>query len=508
MSAALTLTLQMAPALVGAIVALGFDAFDRRVAAVASACVGLLVSGGFGVYAGMTTSGSTAFEVLRVGAVFSTVPGIIAILAALALWGGWGAFVGRIGGGSSAALVALAAVASAAVAQSFDLLMLLVALETAAAAGYALVAEARTSRSDESAMKYFVQGAIATGLLRHGTCGPGRRLRADRRVWTACECLLAAVGPHRCAGGRAADSGALWRSSPRWCRSTPGRRTPTSRLDPRSPQLFASGPKLGAIGAMALFMVVAASGTLSKQIIVVMAVIAALSILVGSVGALRQRSYTRMLGYAGVAQAGYALIGAVVLNPTAAVFFASTYAIATTGTFLAATAFRAARPSWDGSIEGLAGLGRGRARTAAVCVTVLLVSLAGIPPLLGFWGKFQVFAGAITLSGRMFLSSGDALLGWTYALLAVAGLVGSVVSLAYYGRVLQSLYMAEGDSADRVLDDAEEAARRRQGCGNGRGRSGHHRARRRLDGTRADLPGYVGSGAAVHRPLGARLWFL
>jgi NADH-quinone oxidoreductase subunit N len=75
---------------------------------------------------------------------------------------------------------------------------------------------------------------------------------------------------------------------------------------------------------------------------------------------------------------------------------------------------------------------------------VLLVSLAGIPPLLGFWGKFQVFASAITLSGRMFLDSGNALLGWTYGLLAVIGIVGSVVSLAYYGSVLQSLYSTGG----------------------------------------------------------------
>jgi NADH-quinone oxidoreductase subunit N len=163
-----------------------------------------------------------------------------------------------------------------------------------------------------------------------------------------------------------------------------------------------------------------------------------------------------MLGYAGVAQAGYALIGAVVLNPTAAVFFASAYAIATTGTFLAATAFRAARPDWDGSIAGLAGLGRHGARTVAMSVTVLLVSLAGIPPLLGFWGKFQVFASAITLSGRMFLDSGDALLGWTYGLLAVVGIVGSVVSLAYYGSVLQSLYSArDGDERDPSMAEGE-----------------------------------------------------
>jgi NADH-quinone oxidoreductase subunit N len=442
MSAALILALQLGPALAGAVVALALDAFDRRVAAVVVSCAGLAASGGFGLYAGTTAAGSTVFEVLRVGAVFSTVPGVIMILAALALWGGWNEFIGRPGGGSSAALVALAAVASAAIAQSFDLLMLLVALETAAAAGYALVADARTARSDESALKYFVQGAIATGLLVMGLAvlvggfAPTGAYLSLANVFTEPSLPTAAL-----AGALLVLSALAFKSS-----LVPFHSWAPDAYESARPEVaafLASGPKLGALGAMALFMAVVASGTLADRIIVVMAAVSGLSILVGSLGALRQRSYTRMLGYAGITQAGYALIGVVVLNPTSAVFFATTYAIATTGTFLAATAFRQARPEWDGSIDGLAGLGRGRARTAAISVTVLLVSLAGIPPLLGFWGKFQVFAGAITLSGRMFIVAGNPLLGWTYALLATAGIVGSVVSLAYYGSVLQALYLAD-----------------------------------------------------------------
>lgn len=458
MSASLILLLQMGPALLGAVVALALDAFDRRGAAVALACLGLLASGAFSIYAGMTTTGSTAFSVLRVGAVFSTVPGIISVLAALALWGGWNEFAGRPGGGSSAALVALAAVASAAVAQSFDLLMLLIALETAAAAGYALVADAKTGRSDESAMKYFVQGAIATGLFVMGLAVlVGGFVPSGAYGELATVFGQPALPTAVLAGALLILAALAFKSS-----LVPFHSWAPDAYESARPEVaafLASGPKLGAMGAMALFMVLVASTTLGTRIIVVMAVISALSILVGSVGALRQRSYTRMLGYAGIAQAGYAMIGAVVLNPTAAVFFASTYAIATTGTFLAATSFRAARPEWDGSIDGLAGLGRKGARTVAVSVTVLLVSLAGIPPLLGFWGKFQVFASAITLSGRMFLNSGDALLGWTYGLLAVVGIVGSVVSLAYYGSVMQALYSADGpESGDADAGPSEASA--------------------------------------------------
>ena len=460
MSAALILSLQLGPALLGALVALALDAFDRRRAAVACAALGLALSGAFGLWAGMTAAGSTAFGVLRVGGAFSTVPGLIAILAAVTLWGGWSEFAHRPGGGSSAALVALAAVASAAVAQSFDLLMLLVALETAAAAGYALVAEARTRRADEAALKYFVQGAIATGLLVMGLA-----VLVGGFVPSAAYGELAAVFAKPSAP-LAALAGALLILAALAFKSSlvPFHSWAPDAYESARPEVaafLASGPKLGAMGAMALFMVLVASGPLGDQIIVVMAAIAGLSILVGSLGALRQHSYTRMLGYAGVAQAGYALIGAVVLNPALAVFFASTYAIATTGTFLAATAFRQARPDWDGSIQGLAGMGA-RARVLCASLAVLLISLAGVPPLLGFWGKFQVFAAAITTSGQMFLASGNALLGWTYALVAAVGILGSVVSLAYYGSVLQALYLQSPQASASCPDgsgaDAENTA--------------------------------------------------
>jgi len=456
MSPSLIFVLQLGPALAGGVIALALDAFDRRAAAVVFAGLGLVLSGGFAFLVGANAQGATAFEVARIGGAFSTVPGLIAVLAAVSLWGGWRQFVGRPGGGSSAALIAFAAVASAAVAQTLDLLLLLVTLETAAAAGYALVADAKTKRSDEAAMKYFIQGAIATGVFFMGLA-----ILVGGFVPSAAYGELAGVFQELTAP-TAALAGALMIVVALAFKSSlvPFHTWAPDAYESARPEVssfLAVGPKLGAIGAMALFMVLVASGPLAERVVVVVAVVAGLSILVGSLGALRQSSYTRMLGYAGVAQAGYAAIGMAVLDPAVATFFAATYAIATAGTFLAATAFRRVRPEWDGSIRDLAGMGK-RAPGLSLSLTALLVSLAGIPPLLGFWGKFEVFARAITVSTQMFSAGGDTLLGWTYAILAAAGIVGSVVSLGYYGSVLQALYLADSPAAQDDGSDSDDAS--------------------------------------------------
>jgi NADH-quinone oxidoreductase subunit N len=168
--------------------------------------------------------------------------------------------------------------------------------------------------------------------------------------------------------------------------------------------------------------------------------LAILSVLVGSVAALRQRSYTRMLGYAGVAQVGYALIALCALHrPTAAAFLIATYAVASTGTFLAAAAVRRVRPEWDGSTAGMAGMAR-RAPVLSAGLAVLVISLAGIPPLLGFWGKFAVFLSVAGAAGAAF-TGGATGVGWLYVIAGAMGIIGSVVSLGYYGSVLRALYL-------------------------------------------------------------------
>lgn len=438
MSPGLLLTLMCAPALAGALLALGLDAFDRPRDAVALAALGLLASGGVGMWAGLTANSQTAWAVLRVGSAYSTVTGVILLLAGLVLVGGWSEFTSRPGGGSTAALIALAAVGSAGMVLSCNLVMLLISVEIVAAAGYALVAEARTPQADEAAMKYFIQGALATGLFVMGMAVLVGGYVPSGTYALLIDALSKPIAASAAMGGALLIISALaFKASIAPFHSWAPDSYQSAR--PEVAAFLSAGPKLGAIGALGILVVYFSSGALHDQIVIPLAVLAGLSVLVGSLGALRQTSYTRMLGYAGVAQAGYALIGVVILNPTSALFFAATYAIATAGTFLAATAFHQARPEWDGSVQGLSGMGR-HARIVSASVAILLVSLAGIPPFLGFWGKFQVFAGAITVSGRYFLVDARPAMGWVFAVLAIVGLVGSVISLVYYGGVLRALY--------------------------------------------------------------------
>lgn len=450
----------LAPALLGAVAGIVLDAFSSRTWALSAVLAGLGISTAAGAWAssallGAPFVGGAAWGVLRVGSLSATLATAIFGLAVLAVLGGWSVLSKREWGGTIGALMAFGAAASWVVASSVDVTLLLIALETAAACAYALVAAGRGSRSREAAMKYFIQGSIATAFFVFGMAvlvtvfipsgdmrGLAQALGGDvaRSVGTAGVVLLISA--------LAFKIGAAPFHS--WAPDA------YESASPESAAFLASGPKLGALAALAVLGALTIPGSLLVALSTATALLGVASVLVGSVAALGQRSYTRMLGYAGVAQVGYALIAIATLHePSVPVFFTACYALAATGTFLSAAAFRRIRPEWDGSIASLSGIAR-EAPALALSTSLLLISLAGIPPLLGFWAKFAVFAGALAAAVSAFSGQAPAALGWVYAGSAVVGIIGSVVSLGYYGNVLRVLYEAPASAIGSTVSGSPD----------------------------------------------------
>lgn len=161
---------------------------------------------------------------------------------------------------------------------------------------------------------------------------------------------------------------------------------------------------------------------------------AVITILVGNIGAFRQKSLKRMLAYSSMAHAGYILIGLIaagiggasMIGAAGVMFYLFTYAVMTLGTFGVLHLLEGGADV-DLTVEDLRGLGS-RAPMLALSMTLLLISMAGIPPTLGFFAKFFVFSAAIKQG-----------LIW----LAVWGVVGSIISVYYYLRPIVAMYMEE-----------------------------------------------------------------
>ena len=178
-------------------------------------------------------------------------------------------------------------------------------------------------------------------------------------------------------------------------------------------------------------------------------IVAVVSLVLGNIAALAQTSVRRILAYSAIAHAGALLLGVLVagrFGPASLYFYAATYGLATVGAFgVIAVVERAGRCD---DLGDLAGLYR-RSPLLALCLLVFVLSLAGIPPLAGFFGKFFVFSQALKLSGL----AGTA--GWV-ALLAIAM---SAVALYYYMLILkQAIVVAPRPAAESAIKVPTPAA--------------------------------------------------
>jgi NADH-quinone oxidoreductase subunit N len=159
-----------------------------------------------------------------------------------------------------------------------------------------------------------------------------------------------------------------------------------------------------------------------------LAALATVTILVGNIGALGQTSLKRMLAWSSVAQAGYLLAGVIVtseLGVEATVFYLAVYLLMNLAAFAAITA-RERETTLGDDIGAVAGIGSTRPALAWP-LTLAMLGLAGLPLTAGFWGKFRLIEAAV---------DGE------YAWLGVVIVIGSMISLGYYMRVIASIWMS------------------------------------------------------------------
>jgi NADH-quinone oxidoreductase subunit N len=161
------------------------------------------------------------------------------------------------------------------------------------------------------------------------------------------------------------------------------------------------------------------------------AIIAALSMVLGNLVAIVQNSVRRLLAYSAIAHAGYILLALLApgsQSMASLIYYVVTYAVTTIGAFGVVAVVEGAMG--DDRLTSFAGLSR-RAPIVSFCMFIFMLSLAGIPPLAGFFGKFYVFAAVVKTSGTS--------LGLLW--LVILAIAMSAVSLYYYLQVLKQVYV-------------------------------------------------------------------
>jgi NADH-quinone oxidoreductase subunit N len=309
-----------------------------------------------------------------------------------------------------------------------DLIVLFLALEIMSVAVYVLSGLLRREvRSTEAALKYFLLGAFATGFLLYGIAFFYAASGSTRLDLIAQAIARDGLGSYALLGIALVLVGFGFKVAlipfHVWMPDVyEGAPTVVTAF-------MAVGVKAAAFAAFARVFL-DALGAVAAHWSGLLWVLAALTMTVGNVTAVRQRSVKRMLAYSSIAHAGYALVGLVAASSdggAALLFYLAVYAFMTIGAFGVVMALgRHGEPNED--LDDWAGVGF-RHPVLGLSMTVFMLSLAGFPPTAGFAGKFYLFSAAIDAG---------------YVGLAVVGVLNSLVSVYYYLGVLVQMYMAEG----------------------------------------------------------------
>ncbi|MFE1600087.1 NADH-quinone oxidoreductase subunit NuoN [Methylobacterium sp. ID0610] len=332
-------------------------------------------------------------------------------------------------------LIVLSTIGMMVMASANDLIGLYLGLELQSLAAYVIASFHRDDvRSTEAGLKYFVLGALSSGMLLYGASlvygftgsisFPGI-VTALRETQVGLGLVLGIVFV---AAGVAFKLAAvpfhMW--TPDVYEGAP---TPVTAF-------FASAPKMAAMAMTVRVFIGAFPGVIDewRQIIVFVAIA---SMALGSFAAIGQRNIKRLMAYSSIANVGYALIGLAAGTPegiSGVVLYMAIYLAMTLGAFAIILGLRRGNRMFD-SIDDLAGLSRTHP-WLAFCLAAMMFSLAGIPPLAGFFAKLYVFKAAVAAG--------------LYTL-AVIGVVTSVVGAFYYLRLVKVMYFDEPQAAYEPL---------------------------------------------------------
>ncbi|CDO38516.1 NADH-quinone oxidoreductase subunit NuoN [Novosphingobium sp. KN65.2] len=324
-------------------------------------------------------------------------------------------------------LVVFAALGMGIMVSAGDLLTLYIGLEMNSLAAYVLAAFLRTDdRSAESGLKYFVLGSLASGILLFGmslTYG-----FTGTTSFSGINSALSSGLSHGALFGIVFMlAGLAFKISAvpfhMW---TPdvyeGAPTPVTTF-------FATAPKVAALGLTMRVMLDAFGDQAAawQQIVIF---ISLASIVVGALGAIGQTNIKRLMAYSSINNVGFMLIGLAVATPqgaSAMLVYLAIYVAMSLGGFVAILMLKDENGNFVEDIPMLAGLSRTRP-ALALGLAMIMFSLAGIPPLFGFWGKFVVFQSAVQAN---------------MIALAAIGIAASVIGAFYYLKVVKIMYFDE-----------------------------------------------------------------
>ncbi len=351
--------------------------------------------------------------------------------------------------GEYLAMILLGTVGLLLLVGSEELLMIFIGLELTGLSLYIMTAfEKRERSSAEAGMKYFLFGSMASAVtlfglsLVYGLTGTTSLAEIAQRLATGPLEPLLAAGIIMTLIGFAFKIAAapfhLWAPD-----AYQGAPVSTAAF-------IASGSKVASFVVLGKIVLVGfgpAHGSAAWHAMVggwtpILALLAALSILVGNFVALVQKNVRRLLAYSAVAHGGYTLLGLVTAGRegfSATLFYTTIYAVTLVGAFGVVGFVR--RETGGDDLSNFAGL-RERSPLLAGCMAIFILSLAGLPPLAGFFGKFYLFSVALRAGGNHGLL-------WLVAL----ALFGSLISLYYYLIVLKAVFL------DQPVEGAPAVAR-------------------------------------------------